>query len=76
MQFNVGNFVVHKQLAELGRGEIIKSELGALSIRFACGVRDFSESIVGANLEQTTEAPVWPPPAASRKAAANEHTVV
>lgn len=72
MAFNVGSYVVHKKLAELGSGEIIKHEMSMVSIRFASGVRNFSEAIVGAFLEKTTEAPVMPPPAAKRKAAAKK----
>jgi hypothetical protein len=68
MAFGVGCYVVHKKLAELGSGEITKSEMGTISIRFASGVRNFSESIVGAFLEKTSEAPVRPPVAAKRKA--------
>lgn len=68
MAFNVGCYVVHKKLAELGAGEITKAEMGTISIRFASGVRNFSEAIVGAFLENTSEAPVAPPAAAKRKA--------
>jgi hypothetical protein len=69
MQFHVGSYVVHTKLAELGSGEIIKAEMGTMSIRFASGIRNFSEAIVGAFLEKTNEAPVLPAPAAKRKAA-------
>jgi hypothetical protein len=68
MVFGVGSYVVHKKLAELGSGEITKSEMGTISIRFASGVRNFSEAIVGAFLEKTSEAPARPPVAAKRKA--------
>ena len=64
--FHIGSYVVHKKLAELGSGEIIKAEMGAISIRFASGVRNFSESHVGVHLEKTTVAPILPPPAAKR----------
>jgi hypothetical protein len=67
--FHIGSYVVHKKLDELGSGEIIKSEMGTVSIRFASGVRNFSEAIVGAHLEKTTEAPVLPAPTAKRKSA-------
>jgi hypothetical protein len=67
MAFSVGCYVVHKKLAELGSGEITKSEMGTISIRFASGVRNFSEAIVGAFLEKTSEAPTLPPVAAKRK---------
>jgi hypothetical protein len=72
VNFHIGSYVVHKKLDELGSGEIIKSDLGTVSIRFASGVRNFSEAIVGAFLEKTTTAPVMPPPATKRKAAAKK----
>lgn len=72
MAFNVGCYVVHKKLAELGSGEITKSEMGTISIRFASGVRHFSEAIVGAFLSKTNEAPLPPPAPAKRKAAKKE----
>jgi hypothetical protein len=68
MTFHVGCYVVHKKLSELGAGEITKAEMGMISIRFASGVRNFSEAIVGAFLENTNEAPAAPPAAAKRKA--------
>jgi hypothetical protein len=76
--FHIGSYVVHKKLAELGSGEIIKAEMGAISIRFASGIRNFSESHVGVHLEKTTVAPILPPPAATRKrkAAAKKPAVV
>jgi hypothetical protein len=70
MQFHVGSYVVHKKLTELGSGEIIKAEMGTMSIRFASGIRNFSEAIVGNFLEKTNEAPILPAPTAKRKAAA------
>ena len=69
MSFHVGSYVVHTKLAELGSGEIIKAEMGGISIRFASGIRNFSEAIVCAYLEKTLVAPVLPPPAAKRKSA-------
>lgn len=69
MAFSVGSYVVHKKLAELGSGEITKSEMGTMTIRFASGPRNFSEAIVDAYLEKTTDAPVMPPAAAKRKPA-------
>ena len=68
MLFHFGTYVVHKKLAELGSGEIIKAELGAITIRFASGTRNFSESHVGKHLETTSEAPVLPPPPTRRSA--------
>jgi hypothetical protein len=70
MQFNVGCYVVHKKLAELGSGEIVRAELGAISIRFASGVRNFSEVHVLPHLEKISDAPVLPPPAATKRKSA------
>jgi nucleoid-associated protein YgaU len=67
MTFFVGNFVVHKKLDELGAGEIVAAEMGTLSIRFASGVRKFSEVIASAYLERTDEAPALPQPAAAKR---------
>ena len=75
MAFSVGSYVVHKKLAELGSGEITKSEMGMMTIQFASGLRNFSEAIVGAFLEQTTQAPVMPPVASKRKPASKNRTV-
>lgn len=66
MPFHVGSYVVHTKLAELGSGEIIKAEMGGISIRFASGVRNFSEAIVTAYLEKTLVAPVLPAPRAAK----------
>jgi hypothetical protein len=74
MSFLVGSYVVHRKLAELGSGEIMKSEMGTITIRFASGERRFSESHLGTHLERTNVAPVLPPPtrrgASKKKAAA------
>ena len=69
MALSVGSYVVHTKLADLGSGEIMKSELGVMTIRFASGLRNFSEVIVGRYLEKTTVAPVIPLPVARRNAA-------
>lgn len=61
----VGSYVVHKQLAELGAGEIVGREEGRIRIRFASGERLFSEDLVTPHLEVTREAPVVPTPAAT-----------
>lgn len=74
MTFSVGSYVVHKKLAELGSGQITKSEMGTMTIQFASGLRNFSEAIVCAHLENTTEAPVLPPVAARRKSAPKKPT--
>jgi hypothetical protein len=67
--FHVGSYVVHRKLIELGSGEIMKMEMGGITIRFASGTRNFSEVHVTQHLEKTTEAPAAPPPAAPRKRA-------
>jgi len=72
MALSIGSYVVHTKLAELGSGEITRSEMGTMTIRFASGTRNFSEAIVGAYLEKTTVAPVIPLPATKRKAAAKK----
>lgn len=74
MAFSVGSYVVHKKLAELGPGEITKFEMGTMTIQFASGLRNFSEAIVGPYLEKTTEAPVMPPRAATRKSTTKNRT--
>lgn len=74
MAFIVGSYVVHKKLAELGSGEIIKTEMNTVSIRFASGVRNFSEALVVEHLERTHEAPVLPPAAAKRRAPAKKRS--
>ena len=70
MFFHVGSYVVHKKLAELGPGEVVKVEMGAIRIRFASGERNFLESLASKHLEVTSEPPVVPPSAAGRKRAA------
>ena len=69
MTFDVGSYVVHKKLPELGSGRISKSEMGTMTIQFASGLRNFSEAIVCAHLEETIEAPVLLPVPAKRKSA-------
>ena len=61
----VGSYVIHKELAELGAGEIISREEGRIRIRFASGEKLFSEALVTPHLEVTREAPVLPAPAAT-----------
>ena len=74
MAFSIGTYVVHRKLAELGSGEITSYETGTMTIRFASGTRNFSEAIVCAFLEKTTEAPVMPPVKAKRKSAPKKRT--
>jgi len=63
--FLIGSYVIHKQLAELGAGEVVSREEGRIRIRFASGERLFSEELVAPHLEVTREAPVQPAPAAT-----------
>ena len=66
--FQVGSYVVHKKLEELGSGEIVKLDEVGIRIRFASGERLFSEALVAPHLQVTQEAPVLPPrPASGRK---------
>jgi hypothetical protein len=64
--FQLGCFVTHQKLPELGAGEVVASEKGALRIRFAGGERSFSEEIAQHHLTVTIEGP---PPVAAKKAA-------
>jgi len=67
-----GSFVIHAKLAELGSGEIISIDKGAMRVRFASGERTFLTSAVEQYLTVTFEAPVEAPrvkaPKAKRKA--------
>jgi hypothetical protein len=82
MLFHVGSYVIHRKLTELGSGEIVKAEMGSFIIRFASGERRFSEALVGAHLEKTTVAPVYPvatrrkPAAPKKKPVAEKPAVV
>ena len=69
--FQLGCFVTHQKLPELGAGEVIASEKGALRIRFAGGERSFSEEIAQHHLTITMEGP---PPAPAKKAAKRKST--
>jgi hypothetical protein len=64
--FQLGCFVTHQKLPDLGAGEVVASEKGALRIRFAGGERSFSEEIAQHHLTVTIEGP---PPAPVKKAA-------
>jgi hypothetical protein len=70
--FEIGSYVMHSKMPELGSGEILAAEKGAVRIRFASGDRNFIWHLVAAHLEITLEAPAPPPKAArrTRKAAA------
>jgi hypothetical protein len=62
----IGAYVLHAKLPELGAGEILASEReGAIRIRFASGERNFIWELVAAHLRMTDQVPA-PPPSARR----------
>jgi hypothetical protein len=63
--YQLGCFVTHQKMPELGAGEVVSSDKGALRIRFAGGERSFSEEIAHQHLTITMEGP---PPEAPKKA--------
>lgn len=65
--YRVGSYVLHKKLQELGAGEVVMVDKGAIRIRFASGERSFAERQVDPHLELTNEAPEAAPPAPARK---------
>lgn len=64
----IGEFVTHSKLSELGVGEVMSTEKGALRIRFAAGERNFVAALVQPFLSVTSERP--PAPVAKVKARA------
>ena len=52
-----GCYVVHAKLPELGSGEVLATDKGAVRIRFASGERSFSIDFAGPHLTVTAEAP-------------------
>ena len=62
----IGSYVIHAKLPELGSGEILSAEKGALRIRFASGDRNFVWDMVHSHLEVTSEAPVPAPRSTKR----------
>jgi hypothetical protein len=61
-----GSYVVHAKLPELGSGEVLAAEKGAVRIRFASGERSFSLEFAGPHLTVTAEAPAKATPAKSK----------
>ena len=55
--FEVGSFVCHAKLPELGSGQVLLSERGTVKIRFAAGERSFSLEKAAEHLTVTQEAP-------------------
>jgi hypothetical protein len=70
----IGAYVLHAKLPELGAGEILASDReGAIRIRFASGERNFLWELVAAHLQMTDEIPAPAPSAKrTRKAAASK----
>jgi Protein of unknown function (DUF3553) len=62
----VGSYVTHAKLPELGSGEVLSFEEGRIGIRFASGPRNFMYELVAPHLAPTTEAPARPAPKTSR----------
>ncbi len=61
-----GSYVVHAKMPELGTGEVLAAEKGAVRIRFASGERSFSMDFVAPHLTVTAEAPAKPLPTKSK----------
>ena len=55
-----GSFVTHAKLPELGSGEIVSYDRGAVRIRFASGERQFLVETAAPHLLVTDEAPARP----------------
>jgi hypothetical protein len=56
----MGSYVVHAKLPELGAGEVLSAEKGAVRIRFASGERSFSMDFASRHLTVTAEPPAKP----------------
>ncbi|MET0341450.1 MAG: hypothetical protein ABW252_10650 [Polyangiales bacterium] len=67
--YRVGSFVLHSKMQDLGAGEIVMIDKGAIRIRFASGERSFAEQKATPYLEVTAEGPAAPAPTARKKAA-------
>ena len=68
-----GSFVLHSKLPELGNGEVLSVEKGAMRVRFASGERAFDTEVASKHLVVTIEGPAPKPPSKAkgkRKAAA------
>jgi hypothetical protein len=55
-----GSFVTHTKLPELGSGEIVSYDRGAVRIRFASGERQFLLEAAAPHLLVSDEAPARP----------------
>ena len=56
----LGTYVTHAKLPELGAGEVLGAEKGTIRIRFASGDRNFLLRLVEQHLTVTAEAPLAP----------------
>jgi hypothetical protein len=70
--FELGSYVTHAKMPDLGSGEILAAEKGRVCIRFGSGDRHFVWELVQPHLTVTAAAPERPPqkPKRTRKAAA------
>jgi hypothetical protein len=64
----VGSYVTHAKLPDLGSGEILAMEKGAIRIRFVSGERSFDGGLAAAFLETTLEIPIFPKKRTSKRA--------
>lgn len=62
-----GSYITHAKLLELGSGEVLSIDKGAIRVRFASGQRTFLTSVVEQHLTVTAAAP-----AAATKATAGK----
>ena len=63
-----GSYVTHAKMPQLGSGEILSAHDSTVCIRFASGERAFKLDLVMCHLTVTQEAPLPPPPKASKRA--------
>lgn len=56
--YEPGSFVTHAKLLELGSGEVVSYDRGAVRIRFASGERQFLMEAAALHLAATADAPV------------------
>lgn len=70
--FPIGCYVLHTKLAELGSGEVMMVDRGAIRIRFASGERSFLSARVDPYLQLTADAPVVSTAPARKRAASKK----
>ncbi len=61
-----GSYITHAKLLELGSGEVLSIDKGAIRVRFASGQRTFLTSVVEPHLTVTAAAPAAPTKAATK----------